>query len=471
MDDILNNLFSMIDEAREEIITLHQDLVRIPTINTGDPLSGNEIEACKFLEQRFHEAGITCEILESHPGRGNILAHFGENQKPRLLLMSHLDVVPVDEKQWSVPPFSGEIQNGKIYGRGSDDAKSLVTTGAMTLILLKRAGIRLKGELLFLASADEEAGGNYGIKWLVENHPQKIVSDWAVNEGGGEPLFIHNRLAYFLSLGEKGRYEAKFKISGRSGHGARPWLADNAIYNLNLLIEAIRSYHPDLYVENPTFEMLKKIDICKELTPEEVDVFIESSRREYPFLALLLTALSRMTIAPTIATAGNKSNSIPSCASLICDVRTLPHQTREYVEGELQKIVGNNEKITFHLEETANANKSPFEDNFVSHLLESTVYALGKDRITFIPSLTTGFTDSRYVRLLGTKAYGYAPLVPGSDVLRPGIHGIDESMEIENLIFRIKFQVALTYLTMVKPNVTATRRFCLSQPVQRMYQR
>jgi acetylornithine deacetylase/succinyl-diaminopimelate desuccinylase-like protein len=188
-DQAINQLFDMVDEATDELVELHQELVRIQTVNTGARDSGNEIEVCHLLERRFSAEGITNTTLESAPGRGNLIAHIGAAAGPRLMLMSHTDVVPVeDESKWDYPPFSGQIIDDKVWGRGSEDCKSLTSSGSMAMILLKRAGVSLNGELRLLATADEESRGSYGIQWLVEKHPEKIRADWAINEGSGMPL-------------------------------------------------------------------------------------------------------------------------------------------------------------------------------------------------------------------------------------------------------------------------------------------
>ena len=205
-DQTLQKLFDMVDEATDELVELQQELVRIPSINTGASDSGNETEVCRSLEQRFNAEGIPNMTLESAPGRGNFIAHIGEKDSPRLMFMTHNDVVPIeDESKWDFPPFSGQIVDGKVYGRGSDDCKSITSSSAMAMFLFNRAGVSLNGELRFLAAADEESGGNYGIQWLAENHPEKIRADWAVNEGGGMPLKTvkGGKPTYFL-LGRKG---------------------------------------------------------------------------------------------------------------------------------------------------------------------------------------------------------------------------------------------------------------------------
>jgi acetylornithine deacetylase/succinyl-diaminopimelate desuccinylase-like protein len=447
MDQKLQRLFTMVEEATDELVALHQALVRIATVNTGAPDSGHETEVCRLLEERFKAEGIAALTLESAPWRGNLLARYGNQAGRRLLLMSHTDVVPVDKSRWKLPPFSAEIVDGKIYGRGSDDAKSLVSTGAMSLILLSRAGISLDGELRFLAAADEETGGRYGIAWLAEHHPHELQADWAVNEGGGKPVGTDDGLAYLISIGEKGRMEVRFDFDGRSAHAASPWLADNTLYKMAQLLDRLQHYQPEIDVTAPIFRHLDAFGVRTQPTPENLDELLAQLPQDYAMESTLKT-LSRLTIAPTMASAGLKSNSIPASASLTCDIRCLPHQDEAYVRGELTNIVKGLAGVSFALEVTAVSNASPADSPIVDQLQRATALALGRSDITLLPSLTGGFTDSRCVRPLGTQAYGFAPLSPNSNPVRSGVHGVDEYMEIENLVLRTKMLVALAYLTL-----------------------
>jgi acetylornithine deacetylase/succinyl-diaminopimelate desuccinylase-like protein len=448
MKQTLQRLLDTVDEETDELVGLHQELVRIPTVNTGAPDSGNETEVCRSLEQRLGAEGIPSLTLESAPSRGNLVAHIGEQSGPRLLLMSHTDVVPVDESRWKLPPFCGEVVDGKVYGRGSDDCKSLVASGAMALILLKRAGIPLRGELRLLAAADEESGGRYGIAWLAENHPDEIRADWAINEGGGRPLRTNDGLVYLVSVAEKGRLEARFQVEGRSGHAALPWAADNATYKLAQLLDRIQSYQPEIDLSMATFEHLPLLGVEEKADPGRFEVLLDALGRREPSLAGTLMALSRMTVAPTMVTSGIKSNSIPALAELTCDVRTLPHQDESYVRSQLDGLLKGIEGSHLKLETWAVSNASPFDAPFVTQLKRATELALDREDVTLVPSACAGFTDSRCVRPLGAQVYGFAPLTPGSDTVRPGVHGVDEAMEIDNLVLRTKMQVALAYLTL-----------------------
>jgi len=450
-DQELQKLFDRVDEATDELVKLQQELVSIQSINTGAPDSGHETEVCRFLELRFNAEGITNTTLESAPGRGNFIAHMGSTAGPSLMLMSHTDVVPVeDESKWDFPPFSGQIVDGKVWGRGSDDCKSLTSSGSMAMILLKRAGVSLNGELRLLAAADEESGGTYGIRWLAEKHPEKIRTDWAVNEGGGMPLTsVSGQQAYLFPLGEKGRIEARFTLSGRSAHGARPWYADNALYKLAELLKRLRRYQDTAKIDLsvPVFKHLHLFGVEGDVTPENIDQLLDELEKTNLGLARDLKGMSRMSVAPTVTAAGAKSNSIPAKATLICDVRTLPHQDEDYVRRELNKLMDGIDGVSVELDVWAISNSSPVDSPFVNLMKRATEAVLGQE-ILMIPDLTTGFTDSRCVRPLGTHTYGFAPLTPDSDTTRTGVHGINEAMEISNLVFRTKMQMALAYLAL-----------------------
>jgi acetylornithine deacetylase/succinyl-diaminopimelate desuccinylase-like protein len=320
----------------------------------------------------------------------------------------------------------------------------------MAMILLKRAGVRLNGELGLLAAADEESGGFHGIQWLAENHPDKIRADWAVNEGGGMPLkTVNGQQAYLFPIGEKGRIEARFTLAGRSAHGARPWYADNALYKLAELLERLRKYQDEAEIDLslPVFGQLHLFGVEGEVTTENIDLLLDKLEKTNLALARELKGMSRISVTPTITTAGAKSNSIPARATLVCDVRTLPHQNEAYLRQELDKLTDGLDGVSYELDIWAISNSSPADSPFVDLMKRATELVLGQE-ILMIPGVTVGFTDSRCMRPLGTQVYGFAPLRPDSDTTRTGIHGINEAMEISNLVFRTKMQVALAYLTL-----------------------
>jgi acetylornithine deacetylase/succinyl-diaminopimelate desuccinylase-like protein len=445
----LSTLLDSVDAARDEIVALLQDLVRIPTINRGSrPDTGNETLACDLLRSRLEPAGIELEVHESAPGRGNLIARLGPTSGKRLLFMSHTDVVPVeDESLWEHPPFSGAIDRDRVYGRGADDDKADVVAHCMALVLLQRAGVRLGGELVCLAAADEESGGAWGAGWVAEHLADKIRADVAINEGGGSTIQSQQGLLYPICLGEKGRLEARITRQGRSGHASVPWLADNPVPVLAEAIQRIVAYEPEIDVSNPFFrQVLAAMGVKQAPTAENIDRIAESLEGQ-PALGSLLKAASRLTMTPTMLEAGVKSNSIPDRASLTCDVRALPGQDDEFVRQELGHILSGLD-VSVDVKYTAVSNASPGDSVFVDVLRQALGLALGSDDFSLLPSLTVGFTDSRFLRPLGTQVYGFSPHHPEAESIRAGVHGNNEFMEISSLILRTKYALAVACLTL-----------------------
>jgi acetylornithine deacetylase/succinyl-diaminopimelate desuccinylase-like protein len=443
------SLVASVDTAREEIVSFLQELVRIPTVNAGArPDTGNESAACDLLHAKLSATGIPSDLLESAPRRGNLLARIGNSEGTRLLLMSHTDVVPVeDETLWEHPPFSGALDKGRIYGRGADDDKADVVAYCMALVLLTRMEVELNGELMYLAAADEESGGQWGAGWVAQNYPDKVRADFAVNEGGGAPIATPNGLLYPLNTGEKSRLEAHIRRHGRSGHASRPWAADNPVPDLAEAIRRIAVYEPEIDVSHPFFaQVLSALGIQQRPTAENIDR-IADSLPEQLALGSTLKAASRMTITPTMLAAGVKSNSIPDRASLVCDVRGLPGQDDHFVRQELEHILSGLQ-LDVDVLYTAFANASPASSPFVDVIRKALAAALGDEPFDLAPSLTVGFTDSRFIRPLGADVYGFAPHHPTAERRRTGVHGNNEFMEVESLLLRTKFALALAYFTL-----------------------
>jgi acetylornithine deacetylase/succinyl-diaminopimelate desuccinylase-like protein len=444
----IEELLASVDDARDEIVALHQALVRTPTVNVGPrPDTGDETAACELLRDKLAGAGIPTEILESASNRCNLVARLpGEGS--RLLLMSHTDVVPVeDETLWEHPPFSGTIDRGRIYGRGADDDKADAAAHCMALVLLRRAGARLGGELVLLAAADEESGGRWGAGWLADHHPDVVRADFAINEGGGVPVHTPRGLIYPICTVEKGRLEARLTRKGRSGHASRPWAAENPVPAMAEAIRRIVAYDPEIDVSHPFFrEVLAALGVEHAPNAENIDRLCDSLV-DQPALATTLRAASRMTITPTMVDAGVKSNSIPDRIHLTCDVRTLPGQDERYVRQELEHL-SEGLDVDIEVDYTAVSNASPADSPFVELCRRSLRLALGDRAFRLVPAVTVGFTDSRFLRPLGTQVYGFAPHHPNAEPARTGVHGNNEFMEIDSLVLRTKNAIALACLTL-----------------------
>jgi len=448
----IQELLASVDAARDEIVRLHQDLVRIPSVNYGSrPDTGNETPCCELIRDKLKEAGIGSDIYESAPTRGNLIARIkGPEDGKRLLLMSHSDVVPVeDETLWEHPPFSGTIDRGRVYGRGADDDKGDVTAHGMAMILLARAGVRLGGELIYMVNADEESGGRWGAGWVADHHAEKVTADYAINEGSGAPIHTPQGLIYPICTGEKGRLEAKITKMGRSGHASRPWAADNPVPVLAEVIDKIAAYEPEIDVSHPFFrEVLEALGEERVPNAENIDRIVDDLRANgQEALAYTLKAASRMTITPTMLDAGVKSNSVPDRAHLTCDIRALPGQDDRYLLQELEHICEGH-GVEFDIDYMAVSNSSPADSPLFDLCRQSLALAIGHEDFRVIPGITVGFTDSRFYRPLGTVVYGFNPHHPNADPKRTGVHGNNEYLEIDSLILRTKNAVALACLTL-----------------------
>ena len=441
----LDDLFAQVDMQREDIIALHQALVRIPSVNTGFMPTGDETPVCEYVRDWLAEDGVASEILEAAPNRGNIIARIeGESRDAGLMFMSHTDVVPVEEEdKWRFPPFSATIADGRIYGRGASDCKGLLAAQLYAIRLLKRNGVQLQDSLILVSGADEEHGGRYGFGWLADNHPEKLRAPFAVNEGGGTPIESPSGLAYLLGTGEKGRLQVEIEVKGTSAHASVPWQGANALYGLQRVLQRIEDYEPERDASTDIFDHLSMFAIEHKPSPENVDDIIAEIEPDNPRFASMLRALSRMTLTPTMITGGIKSNSVPESIRLTCDVRTLPHQTDDYLRSQLDAIIEGIPGVSYEIDYMARPNSSAFNTPLADSIRRTTAQALNRNDIQWAPAISAGFTDSRFTRPLGVITYGFSGSHPDDDPMLSRAHGTDESIGINSLLSGTKIMLAL----------------------------
>ncbi len=444
---IIDDLITQVDSSLSEIIAIEQGLVRIPSVNTGFMPTGNETPVCEYVRDLLAQDSIGSEILESAPGRGNIIARLeGHSGKAGLMFMSHTDVVPVeDENKWLYPPFSGEIINNRIHGRGSSDCKGLLTAQLMAMRILKRNGIPLRDSLILASGADEEHGGRYGFGWLANNHPDKLMADYAVNEGGGSTMDAAAGFTYVLGTGEKGRLQVEIDIKGTSSHASVPWQGVNAMFRLSEVVNRIEEYEPDRDTSVEFFKYLSTFALEYVATSQNIDGIIAEVEPQNKRLASLMKALSRMTVTPTMIQGGIKSNSVPEHIRLTCDVRTLPHQDDKFLRRELDKLFSGIPGVEYEIDYMSVPNSSPFDTELSSALRRATARSLGMDDVQVIPGISTGFTDSRFTRDLGIITYGFTGSHPDDDPMINFVHGTNESIGIKSLANSTKVMLALAY--------------------------
>jgi acetylornithine deacetylase/succinyl-diaminopimelate desuccinylase-like protein len=436
-----NQLLASVDAARDEIISLTQDLVRLQTVNSGVMPTGGETAACELLGRKLKADGIAFEVVARDPERGNLIARLpGEVAHSRLLLMGHSDVVPVgDEATWTKPPFGGVVEEGRLYGRGSSDMKGIVASEVMAMILLRRSGAPLRRTLTLLCAADEEAGGAWGAGWVAAEHGEKIRSDFALNEGGGALVRLGDRLCSMLALGEKGRYEAHIELAGKACHAATPWRGENAFFHLGRLLSGLAALEPPRSAAHPLIGALAPLlgaAFSEPVTPENVDRFAAAAEAVSPALGSAVRGLSRTTVVPSLVSGGTKSNSVPDAVRLTCDVRLLPGQGPADVEALLRPLLPEGAGLTF--QRTAEPTQSESDQGFLDLLAESAERVLGES-VTLLPGATVGFTDSRFVRAMGMPAYGCVLGGLAHAGLPRNAHGADEWTAVEDVIVGTRF--------------------------------
>ena len=410
------------------------ELIRIQTVNPP----GGETEVARYLKHLFDQSNIPNEIIEPSPGRGSFLAYLGEGER-NLLYLSHTDVVTATEG-WSFAPFSGEIKDGFVHGRGALDCKGLVAAEACAVIQLASEA-KLGGRLIFVAAADEETLGPAGMRYLVENCREKIRADFAINEGGEAPVIIGGKTCHFLAVGEKGPVWVKLKAKGSSAHGSLPMLGDNAIVKMADVIRDLNSYQPQIVLTPEVRRLIRTIaelvDFRDEITETNVDQVIQRVKDKN--FAGYLTAITRMTVSPNMVQGGAKTNIVPDSCEADVDVRVLPGQDKEYVVKELGRVIGEIEmEINLYTVPTLSTSDSE------SYRLVSDTLAEFVGNAPVLPCISSGGTDSRLLREVGIPSYGIGMITLNLDpAMRQSVHGKDEKIDIESLRLKSDFLVRL----------------------------
>jgi len=402
------------ESIQNEALDTLRALVRLDTSNPP----GNELIAADFIAAILGSHGLDSIIRQSAPTRANLVARLAgrDRGKPALLLSSHTDVVPVEREGWTREPFSGEIYQGCVWGRGTIDMKSKGAMDVALVTALKRTGAIPECDIILAAVADEEAGSDLGAKFLVERHPELVRSGWVLNEVGGFTLHVGKRRLYPIQVAEKGFVTVKMIVTAPPGHGSMP-RRDTAISKISALITKI--------VNTP---MKRRVTPLMSRTLAELKLPEEDP-------GPLLRPMLANTVTPTILRAGYKDNVIPGEASVVLDGRTLPGQDPESFMAELRAIVGPEPR--FELIKTAPpAETSP--DTELFELIRRKVEAADPGAHA-IPWMTPGATDNKFYARLGSQCYGFSPVrleahMPFGSLF----HGNDERLPIEGFLWGLK---------------------------------
>jgi acetylornithine deacetylase/succinyl-diaminopimelate desuccinylase-like protein len=400
-------------------------------MDTSNP-PGSESKATEFLAGAFKREGFTAQTFESAPGRGSIIVRFkGSGEKRPIDLLNHLDVVPAVAAEWSVPPFSGQIRDGYVHGRGAIDCKGVGVVDAMVLFLLKRNAVALKRDVVFVGTADEETGGQLGAGWLTKEHADQIGDvEFVLNEGGHIRLEDGEHL-YEVSVAEKTPCWLRLTARGKAGHGSTPpeqTATTRLIRALDRIVRKeaevtvvpeVQTYYAALAPteEEPRRTRLK--DLHKALEGETFRRQFLADPRD--------AALVRNTIVPTVLTGSRKTNVIPATATAELDCRLLPGQSTDAFVRSVVDTVDDKEidvEVLLNFPPSASPVNTP--------LFEAIAMLARRDNAPIVPAVLRGFTDSHFFREKGIASYGFTPFELSADDLGR-THGIDERISTENL--------------------------------------
>jgi len=416
----------------DEAVTILSRYIQIDTTNPP----GNEVKAAQFLKAIFDREGVEARIIESAPGRGNIYARLkGNGSKKAILLMHHMDVVPAEAKLWKVPPFSGAVKDGVIWGRGSLDNKGAGIFQLLTLLALKRQNVQLKGDVIFLGTADEEAGGELGAGFLLDKHFE-LFKDVSVvfNEGGGIRVGDDGRARlYSVRVAEKVPLWLRLTAVGTPGHPASP-SGDQAVLKLIAVLNRIAAYQSPIKVVPQVQQFYR--DSAASATTGRREHYLDLRRAlQDPAFAAEFTkdrtnnARVRNTISITGLKGSEKINVIPAEATAEIDVRLLPGEAPEGFIAELRRVIGDESiKIEVLLSRGA-ATATPSPDGMKAIAEFATSHDPGAQILSPLPG---GFTDCHFFHVKGIPCLGFLPQrsTASSEGL---VHGVDERVTIERL--------------------------------------
>jgi acetylornithine deacetylase/succinyl-diaminopimelate desuccinylase-like protein len=429
------------DQLLKEAVHYLQEYIQIQTVNPP----GNEVEGTRFLKKIFDAESIPCQLFEPFPGRGNLLATLkGSRKKRPILLLNHIDVVPVEREHWEVDPFTGIIKDGYLYGRGALDDKSMGIVEMMVLLILKRENLLLKRDILFFAAADEETGGGRGVEWALNNVSTMMEAEYALNEGGhvlldesGKP----NR--YEISNGQKILFQLRLKAKGTSGHASRP-LPDNPNVKLVQALERVTKWETPYNILPMVKEYFLKIASKQPLDERKFFEDIEKGLRHPSFSTQLSSnpiynAMLRDTISLTILQGGNKVNVIPSESMATLDCRLIPGSSKE----NFLKEIKNRLEAEIDVEVISESPSLPPSSLDTDLLQAIQKFAAGNDPgCPVVPLLLSGATDGRFLREKGITTYDFCPFrLTEKELLK--VHGNNERIALENLRFgmRMMFEI------------------------------
>ena len=407
---------------------LLQRLIRFATVNPP----GDEAAAQEWLRGLLEPAGFECELLAAVPGRPNLIARLRSGSDgPALCLIGHVDTVLADPAEWSVDPWSAEVREGSVWGRGAIDMKSQVAAEVAAALALVEEGWRPEaGELMLVFTADEETGAAEGAQWLCREHPDRVRADMVVNEGAGAVVEYDGRRVYPVCVAEKGVFRFTITTVGRAGHASLPRIGDNALAKLAPVLTALRERRPSFDLTPEPEALFAALG----LNPTDPEAAFAEIEAKDPRLGLLVEPMLGITMTPTILRAGEKINVIPSLAVLEVDCRVPPEQGGDRVLAALAELVGADGYEVELGDDVVAGNRSPID----TPLMDSIGRFVEREDpgATVAPMVFPGFSDSHWWRAAfpDCVAYGFFPQRAMDAVEQISLmHAADEHVPVEDL--------------------------------------
>src|SRR3954451_3879895 len=426
----------MADDLERETAELLQRLVRFKTVNPP----GAERECQEHLAGLLRDAGFEVELLGRTEERPNLVARLrGKADGPRLVLLSHVDTVLAEPDDWQRDPWSGEIADGELWGRGSQDMKSQTAAEVMAAVSLARERWRpARGELMVVATVDEETGGTEGAVWLCEQHPDKVRCDYVINEGAGTVIPFDDTPVYGVCVAEKGVFRFTLTTRGAAGHASMPSVGDNALLKMAPLLQALEERRPGLDVPDAPRSLLHALGLDGGGDGDgDADAALERLRERDAVLAGFVEPMLSVTMAPTIISASEKINVLPSVARLQVDCRVPPGHGEETALRRVREVLGDDGyEIEFHEKVVGNGS------SLDSPLMDAITGWVGRvdPDARVVPTMLPAFTDSRTFRdaFPDVVAYGFFPQRRQSLYEAwPLMHGKDERIDVRDVAFAV----------------------------------
>lgn len=429
------------DAATGEVVELLTTMIRNGCVNTGDVASGHEVRTADTLRACLGDV-VDTAVVDAAPGRRSLVARLRgtDETAPSLGLVCHTDVVPATDTDWTRDPFAAELADGMVWGRGAIDMLDTTATMAVAMRragLAARRGIRPRGDLVFVACADEEAHADHGARYLLEHHRDEVLTDRVVTEGGGWPMTSGPTPALSWAVAEKGSAWLRLDVHGRAGHAAMPHGADNALVTAAEVVRRLASHRvvPRLSQEWTAWVTAMGFDAATAaglLDPDSVMATAAASGD--PALAAHAHACTHLTITPTGMRGGIVINAIPERVEIDVDARMLPGQTGAEVETEIARalgeLTGRVDLVWRHrLETTSSPVTSPLRDT-VAGIADALVPGT-----RLVPGMITASTDADYFRRAGAEVYGFS-MHSGyatPEQFRRMFHGPDERVDLRSL--------------------------------------